>query len=792
MPRYLKRILIAATLFLMGYMLLSTYVDHLLKKLIETQVEKFSYANYRLEIADIETSLWAFNAVIKDMRITKVKHQHLPNERYYFTLSASRVYVKQINPIDLFFNHNLQLRELLIEEPDITFDYNDTINTPIEKDSSLIKLYYELNKVVLKNAGIHVNKRSGEKFTLGVHQLSYSLKEKYLLIDSIKIKGLNSVYHAFDYDCKIEHAQLYGLDLNALLNRMEFGYSSCRIGALKMQMKAHSLLKKRPVLNSSQLTPIQSISGGKINPLRIDYLLISYQSKQDFVEVAAKQFFYASKQLSMHQIDLKLNQKHHTTSNIDKVVITGFDADRLINEKHISISRLIIEHPIIKSSLKVHENYVKALPNTADHIGYSVDCIKELVIHNGVLQLSDKRKPHLLFDVQHIALLVKNLDPQYLYRPNETSTPDHIMMTSGKVHINFPNNIYHLNMQATAYNTHEKRLQIDSLKMQSNYNKNTFYTHVKKQVSRIDLKVHQLGLNGFDFYHLFNNNQLTASSLDADWLSANFYKNKQVPLGANDYMLFPQQLIDNIPYPICIKQVNIKGGQIKSEILNQGACRAGVIIIDQLKARFENIDNRDYQGNIMKASLTGRLAGSGKMKVNAIFDMFAKDYKHQVRAEIGSMPFQQLNSFMLDFASIEIMSGQLNEAIIDISGNNQKLDCNLYLGYNNLSMNLLKNQNKKHKRYRNIASALANTLIYKNNPEPGKRVRLTNIVYTYEPRKFIVGNWITASFNALLITTAPKAAAALEIVGAHQQPDSLPQRRTPKWLQRFLKKSRLK
>jgi len=280
--------------------------------------------------------------------------------------------------------------------------------------------------------------------------------------------------------------------------------------------------------------------------------------------------------------------------------------------------------------------------------------------------------------------------------------------------------------------------------------------------------------------------------LDADWLSANFYKNKQVPLGANDYMLFPQQLIDNIPYPICIKQVNIKGGQIKSEILNQGASRAGVIIIDQLQARFENIDNRDYQGNVMKASLTGRLAGSGKMKVNAIFDMFAKDYKHQVRAEIGSMPFQQLNSFMLDFASIEIMSGQLNEAIIDISGNNQKLDCNLYLGYNNLSMNLLKNQNKKHKRYRNIASALANTLIYKNNPEPGKRVRLTNTVYTYEPRKFIVGNWITATFNALLITTAPKAAAALEIVGAHQQPDSLPQRRTPKWLQRFLKKSRLK
>jgi hypothetical protein len=440
----------------------------------------------------------------------------------------------------------------------------------------------------------------------------------------------------------------------------------------------------------------------------------------------------------------------------------------------------------------VHENYVKALPNTADHIGYSVERIGELVIHNGVLQLSDKLKPHLLFDVQHIALLVKNLDPQYLYRPNETSTPDHIMMTSGKVHINFPNNIYHLNMQATAYNSREQRLQIDSLKMQSNYNKKTFYTHVKKQVSRIDLKVHQLGLNGFDFYHLFNNNQLKANTLDADWLSANFYKNKQVPLGANDYMLFPQQLIDNIPYPICIKQVNIKGGQIKSEILNQGASRAGVIIIDQLQARFENIDNRDYQGNVMKASLTGRLAGSGKMKVNAIFDMFAKDYKHQVRAEIGSMPFQQLNSFMLDFASIEIMSGQLNEAIIDISGNNQKLDCNLYLGYNNLSMNLLKNQNKKHKRYRNIASALANTLIYKNNPEPGKRVRLTNTIYTYEPRKFIVGNWITASFNALLITTAPKAAAALEIVGAHQQPDSLPQRRTPKWLQRFLKKSRLK
>jgi hypothetical protein len=792
MNKTLQRILIVFISIMPIYVLLSIYTDYLIKDLITKQAKELSSKNYQLETGNIKTGLWNFRAEIEDLKISRLKPLRAEDSRYYYTITASSVKLQNLHLFDLLFSKNLQLQKLIIQQPHITLHYNDTISKVKSNDSTLYQLYYKLNEVVLNNANIEVHKSSGEKLLLNLHHLSYDIKDLHLYIDTISIKGINCTRLHFDYSTQVQQASLKGFNLNTLLNYMQFSYSSFSANSLKLRIQAHSLNKAYAAQKPYMLNGIKTVSGKQMNHLTIKNIDISYRSRNDVADIKAHQFYYAGKQVKLQQIFLKLKQKHLTEYKITSISIEGLDANQLIDQKHTSIKKIIINQPVITSILGVNAAYKKPEKNSQDHIGYSIDSVTQLLINKGNVKLSENKIPNKYISIHDINFSLKHFDPQYFYNFSEIPPPKEIEASTGGVDVNFKGNIYHLKIKHTAYHSNEKILHLDSLKIQSNYDKKTFYSKVKKQVARIDLSVKKLSLTDFDISKLLSSSKLTANELQAQQVQVNFYKNKQIPLGANEYKKFPQELIQDISYPFHIKKVTLKDSYLRSETLNQAGHRAAEITIDQMQATFAPVDNSKYKGNVMKAMLQGRLANSGKMVVEASFDMYALDFKHQLHAEIRSMPFQKLNDFMFDFASIEISSGNLNKAIIDIIGNNKKLHCDLNITYNNLSMNLIKNQNKQHKRYRNIASALANTVIYKNNPEPDKKIRLSTTMHQYESNKFIVGNWLTGSFKALLITTVPKAAQALNIIGVQAPNDSLPPGKTPKWLQRFLKKRKLK
>jgi hypothetical protein len=271
-----------------------------------------------------------------------------------------------------------------------------------------------------------------------------------------------------------------------------------------------------------------------------------------------------------------------------------------------------------------------------------------------------------------------------------------------------------------------------------------------------------------------------------------FYKDKNIPLLETDIKKFPQELLRELNYPLMINKLHVTEAILISEILNPGANNIAQIKVDQVQATINHIDNGVFVGNKMKVVFEGRIFSAGLLKAKANFDMYAADYNHTIHAEIGSMPFKYLNDFMFDFAGIEINRGILDKAIIDINGNRKKIKCKLDLSYHDLSMDILRNQNRKHKRYRNVASILANAIIYNHNPEPGKPLRSAMVEQAYITNKFVVGNWINASLKAMLITTAPKAANALQINNLINQNDTVEDSRQPNWLKRFLAKKKIK
>ena len=787
-----KRIIILLSIVLFLYVGLRIYLNYILKEVIIEQVEKFAENNYQLKIGKIDIGIWAFNANIEGLQVIKIKSKENINDKYHFNLTASHVKLRKLYLIDLLLNKNLQLNRLQINNPKIVLEYNDTIANKTMNDSSFIHFYYKLSNIILNNPDISVIKSSGEKFKLKVKKIDYNLKNLLLQIDAIDIKGIDCVHYNFDYNCSISKAFIKGFDLNVLLNDMNFKYSSCVIEELNIDLIAHSILEHKTRPKKSLLQNLKSKSSAPLSALMIEKIKFSYQSKFDNIVVTADNFKYEKLHLGMDDIFLAIRQKHYIEANISKLRIEGFDVDEFIELKHSKIKKLFFQNPRFKTSLVVQSNYNNSKIAADDKIGYAVDMIEELEIINGVIDLDHRKKRKLKLSVQSLDIHAKEINPLYFDEEQNVQLLKQLTLKTGNIFFNFPNNLYHLNLSKSNYNLKNERLTLDSLQIKSNYNKSDFYKIVKKQVARIDLVTVIISISDFNINKILNENKFYANEVEAKKTVVTFYKDKNIPLNEEDYKPFPQELLKDLNYPIHINTLKLNECELVSEILNPGARNIAKINISHIHAEARHIDNSIYKGNKMNVIFEGRIAGAGLLKANAMIDMYATNFHHTVHAEIGNMPFKHLNDFMFDFAAVEISSGTLDRAIIDIDGNNHKMKCKLDLSYHNLNMDIIRNHNKKNKKYRNIASILANTIIYNNNPEPGKKLRSSTITQDYIKNKFIIGNWINASLKCMLLTTAPSAANALQIVDSSVSKDSLQSVRSPNWLKRFLQRKRKK
>jgi hypothetical protein len=783
----LKVIAIVFFTLLLIYGGLRIYLNHILKRVVIEQVAQFADKNYKLELNNIDIGWWAYNANVTGFKLTKIENKLSTHDQFHFTISASSVKLKGLYLFDLLFYKNLDLRKLELKDPTIAINYNDTIATKANVDSSLSSFKFKLSKIELLNANITVNKSSGEKLSLNSDLIDYSFKNKLLHLKAINLNRKNSSLQKNDFLVFINDALLSGFNLNALMNDGKFKYDDCRIDKLLVEVKANETKSATTLTNTSKN---ENILFDKIKPIKINRITFSYFSTYDSVITSAHDFYYKNQNLHISNIKAKLRQKHLITAAIKEIEISGFNIDHFIAFNHSKIGKIKLTSPQLNIKLFIQKNYELAHPKTLKKRYFAIDVIDTFEIENGGLLLQHKKYLHL--QSERIKLYVLGLNPNFNQETLNKAIANQMIASVGKTKFNFPNNLYHLDFNNFNYNLKKESLMIDDIKINPNYKKSEFHAKVKKQIAMINLHLKTLNISGINVNNLVTKNSFTCNEINASTLKVNFYKDKNIPLLESDYKKFPQELLYDINYPININKLLVKETALVSEILNPGASKSAKFIVNNVKAEINHIHNKQYQGNQMHVKFEGKIAGAGLLKATAMIDMYDNTYKHTIHATLGRMPFHYLNDFMFDFAGVEINKGTLDSALIDISGNNQKINCKLTLAYHDLSMDILRNQNKKNKRYRNIASILANSIIYDHNPEFGKPIRNSVVEQSYISNKFIVGNWINICLKAMLLTTAPKAANALQISNKEETSDSILVKKSPNWLKKLINRKKVK
>ncbi len=788
----IKRIAIVFFTLVIVYTGLRIYLNHILKRVVIEQVEQFANKNYKLELGKIDIGWWAYNANIRGLKLSKIKNTLSLNDQYHFTVSATHVKLKGLYLFDLLFYQNLDLRKLEIKDPNIMIFFNDTIEPKQKVDSSLNTLKFKLSKIELRNAKIQVNKSSGEITKLSGNLIDYSFKDELLQLKQINLNRKNSSFQNFDFAIQMSKASLNGFDLNVLMNESDFKYTDCKIDSLKMNLKAHhdSLLAVENVVSSSK--KIKRKSTILINPVSIAYIQFSFHSRFDTISTTANNFKYKNYNLNLENIKLKILQQHLIESEVSRLEIQGFDVDNFLATKHGKITKMKFEKPSIKIDLMVQKDYVSIKKDSSENLGYTIDMIEYFDLKNGSLTLKNRSQKNLKIEVNKIQLTAAMINPKFKSDTIKNQFAQQLTLTTGSTFLNLPSNLYHMELSSMNYNLIKESLTLSDLNIHQNAKKSEFHYIVKKQIAMINLELKTLLGNGLNLNNLLNENKFTCNEIIATKLKVSFYKDKNIPLLASDYKKFPQELLYDLDFPISINKLKVKEAELISEILNPGASNIAKLSVTNVQAEINHINNQQYKGNQMDVKFEGRIAGAGLLKATAIIDMYASDYRHTVHAEIGRMPFNYLNDFMIDFARVEINKGTLDKAVIDITGNNIQLNCKLKLSYHDLNMDILRNQNKKNKKYRNIASILANSIIYNHNPEAGKPLRSADVDQAYISNKFVVGNWISVSLKAMLLTAAPAAANALQINNTDEDSDTTLVAKSPNWLKRFIERKKAK
>jgi hypothetical protein len=790
--KYLRRITIVFFTLVVVYVGLRIYLNYIFKQVVIDQVEQFANKNYKLELDKIDIGWWAYNANILGLKLSKIKNKKSEDDKFHFTISAIQVKLKGLYLFDLLFNQKLDLRKLEIKDPNISIYYNDTLVKASRVDSSFNFIKFKLSKIELRNVSINLVKSSGEITKLKGQLIDYSFNNELLQLKQINFERKNSSYQNIDFTIHFNDALLKGFDLNVLINESDFSYEACNFDTLRMNLiEQHDQIVVQAKGNSNIKKSVRK-STFSINPIVINHLYFSSYIKYDTIIGSAHHFNYNNHNFSIENIKLKFRQQHHITAQMEKLAIKGFDVDDFIEKKYGKIRNLKIVKPSIQIDLMIQKNDAQNQIKSDENIDYRIDKIETFEIEGGHLRLKDHQQKNLKIDVNSIQLAAKNIKPNALANGHNYELLGQLTFSTGRAFINFPSNLYHLQLNSIKYNLNKETLTTQDLSIYQNGKKKEFHAKVKKQIAMINLDLKTLLVSGLNLNNLLRENKFSCREINATKLRVIFYKDKNIPLLASDYKKFPQELIRDIAYPIAINKIKINDATLVSEILNPGASNVAKISVTKVQAELNHIDNQLYVGNQMHVNFEGKIADAGLLKATAMIDMYASDYRHTVHAEIGRMPFNYLNDFMIDFARVEINKGTLDKAVIDITGNNVQLNCKLKLSYHDLTMNILRNPNKKKKKYRNIASILANSIIYNHNPEAGKPLRTAEINQACISNKFVVGNWINISLKAMLLTTAPTAANALQINNSDEENDTTLITKSPKWLKRFIQRKKAK
>ncbi|WP_188504749.1 hypothetical protein [Parapedobacter pyrenivorans] len=431
---------------------------------------------------------------------------------------------------------------------------------------------------------------------------------------------------------------------------------------------------------------------------------------------------------------------------IGRLKINGVGLLRLLISNRLTINTITIDTPSFRivrhrqvdtgatdsASKPVHEQITQTLSGIK---------VNRIVLQAGEFELADEHDATHLH-IQKITGTARDiridsaslLDTARLYGAKaiqlEAETVDYVR----------PDSLYHLQIGPLHFQTTKEELVLHNLRYGPTLSKAAFYrrTQLAKDISNISIS--RIGLTGIDITRWVSAQTIAAAALHIDSGSIAIYKDKTQPNPPeNKIGKSPHQQLLRLEQPVAIDSVLIGALDIGFTEVSDQTGKAGTVTFETTSGVIRNLTNDSLalvRNRFMELHARSRVMGAGDLTVDFRFDLRDSLGAHKYRAQLGPMSGTPFNKMLTPQLHVEIEHVAIQGLRFDMEANDRRTAGTLHLDYDNLKVNMLREDNEGGTSTKPIVSFFANRFLLNDSNPDANGVRHTGQVYIERPYSF--------------------------------------------------------
>ena len=423
--------------------------------------------------------------------------------------------------------------------------------------------------------------------------------------------------------------------------------------------------------------------------------------------------------------------------HVNRLVLTDLHPFTLYFKKKLTIGRITLNQPDLEVTYHLNQKVKKTVKDKRtlwQKISKSLKVVNvgEIVLAEVKLVYKDYSKPKAAvsqfkeLDLKAVNLLIDSATQtdtsRFLYC-NDIITELHNYKSRTA------DGMYTFKIKSVKLSTRTSQLIIAGINLQP---AEAAIFFKKRRDDRMSLRLDSVKLSAFDYINFQQDQDLNVSKLLIEKGNFEIFSNYNGTLNSSDRVVtFPNSVLKNlVKIKVDADTLDIKHINFVYKEFNSEPKKTGVLLFSNINGRFLNITNNMAlvkKNPTLTAGLSSLFMGRAKLNVAFNFDLSDDTYKYSYKGAMAPMDLQIVNPITMPLALAKVTSGKIKSLSFAIHGNRNSSAGRVSVLYNDLKVDLLKNDYSK----KILLTALANLIVLKHdNPDDGSNTpRYANVVY---------------------------------------------------------------
>ena len=298
-----------------------------------------------------------------------------------------------------------------------------------------------------------------------------------------------------------------------------------------------------------------------------------------------------------------------------------------------------------------------------------------------------------------------------------------IAIVFNNIKMQMPDALYSIESKQLHYSSEKRTLTAEDFKLQTVLNRQATYRKIGYDKDLFSLDFPKLNLIDFQLPLWINKNILSIGTLEFSKPVVHVYKDRTMKTDTRSkFGKYPHQLLANAPFTIYVGQIKVNDALLTYTEKNQKTATEGKLIFQRLDGTIKNITN-DHEQIKRNPRCVVDIQGifMNRSPLHAMFTFYLDETDKGTFETVTDMErinATELNPITTALAQTAVKSFDIKKLHYSIKGNEKAGVGNLKLLYNNLAVELQKQDEKGDKmKGRKFLSFIVNKLVvYPDNP----------------------------------------------------------------------------